>query len=622
MTDGIFAIGHHRPVYLWAGPGTVRMNRLKFMGAPVDESVHAEAHTRAGARRMADEAAFNCAYLMYNWGFPPEVEAEDWADFRRAVGVYHDAGISVFGYVQLSNCVYDGSFRDRTWYVEDPVGRRFHYYTGRYMTCWLDPAWREHLKGIITGIVDAGADGVFFDNPWHGAQPLHLASTWMGPAGCYCARCRAAFRAATGFEIPASVRPESDETSRAYLRWRAGQVTRTVAMLADHARALQPDVVISANDFDAVMRPSYLVYGIDLAALARVQDVAMIEDYGLPHWDARQDVLANNALTLRTARALVGGTPLSTNPYDKGIGFDPVYPARRLRQGIAEAAACGATMVVKGTEYVDEGAFTLLTAERYAPQRQAIGQIHRWLEAHAPLYRGGRNTATVALEHPGDRLWQQWDRLAPLYFGAGQVLTAAGVPWRVVQRGDDLQGVEVLLTFDAAAPAAAAHGVRRVEVPALEGWQPAAPSFLARSDRVRAGASRVLGSMFQGYFRWRWARRLVDGLGLVHFFWQTPYFRLPPRQAQAVLLAALGAPSGPRVEAAAPVLVELWQRNDRHQLHVVNYGDEAQRVILDFGAAVAGRIISPDGGSEETFEGTRLELAVDVYAVLEYVPST
>lgn len=43
-----FDIGVHRPVYSWGGPGTVRMNRLKFMGA----------------RRMAEEAVFSWGYLL------------------------------------------------------------------------------------------------------------------------------------------------------------------------------------------------------------------------------------------------------------------------------------------------------------------------------------------------------------------------------------------------------------------------------------------------------------------------------------------------------------------------------------------------------------------------------
>lgn len=213
------APGHHRPVYLWAGPGTIRMNRLKFMGAPVEEQVHLEAHTAAGAARIVQEAGFNCVYLMYNWGFPPEIEKRDWDDFQQAVAVYHAAGAQVFGYVQTSNCVYQGSFTTRDWYARDPQGRRYFYYTGRYMTCWLHPDWRDHLRSIVRGVVAAGADGVFFDNPWHGGGPLHLGGAWLGPAGCYCDRCRAAFRQDTGLAQPTTLHPQ-EHNSRRYLTWR------------------------------------------------------------------------------------------------------------------------------------------------------------------------------------------------------------------------------------------------------------------------------------------------------------------------------------------------------------------------------------------------------------------
>jgi len=639
MTDHDFVIGLHRPVYLWAGPGTVRMNRLKFMDAPVDEAVHAEAHTAVGARRMAEEAGFTWAYLMYNWGFPPETEAEDREEFRRAVEVYHAAGMRVFGYVQLSNYVDDGSYQAADWYAVDPRGRPFYYYTGRYMTCWLHPAWREHLRGIVEGIVEAGADGVFFDNPWHGIQPMGFGGTWLGPAGCYCARCRAAFREATGLDIPQAIAPQADEASRQYVRWRAEQVTGTLAMLADQARSLRPaaptgatpGIRISANDFDAVMRPSYLIFGIDLAALARVQDVIMIEDYGLPRWEpaaanGRPALLVNNALTLRTARALIGATPLSTDPYDQGIGFDAVYAPRRFQQGIAEAAACGATMVVKGTEYVEEGTFTLLTAERYGPQRQAIGQIHRWLAAHAGLYRGQENAAVVGLLYPGEALWQNWHRLAPRYFGLGQALLAAGIPWRVMTGEDDRAGLEVLLCLgDVPRWAASVPGLRTVAVDDLAGWAPPAPSFLARHATIRGLASRGIGWSFQAYFRWRPVRRLVDGLGLVHFFWQTPFFRLPPVAAREALLQAMGDRPCPNVRAAAPVLAEVWRQGGGWQLHLVNYATEPQAVRVEFGRAVQGQVLSPDGparqgepGSSSEFQGADLDLVLDVYTVLAY----
>lgn len=627
-----FAIGTHHPVYLWAGPGTVRMNRLKFMDAPVNETVHTEAHTEVGAQRMAQEAAFTWAYLMYNWGFPPEVEQEDWTDFRRAVEIYQAAGMRVFGYVQVSNCVYDGSFCDKEWYAHDPQGRPFYYYTGRYMTCWSHPGWREHLQDIVRGIVEAGADGVFFDNLWHGCQPLDFGGTWMGPAGCYCSRCQAAFRQVAGFDIPTSIDPATDEASRRYLRWRAWKVTATLATLSDYARSLNPEVVIGANNFDAVMRPSYLIYGIDLCALARVQDVIMIEDYGLPRWQDRGDgrsLLINNALTLRTARALVGDTALSTDPYDQGIGFDGVYATRRFRQGIAEAAACGASMVVKGTEYVEDGEFTLLTAERFAPQRAAIGAIHRWLADHAGLYHDRRNAAPVGLFYPGDALWQDWNRLAALYFGIGQALLAAGIPWRVVAHDGEgavdggLAGLKVLLCLgEAPAGSALPPSLQVVPVPDLAGWAPRPPSFLGRHKAAHGLASGVVGWLFQAYFRHRWARQLADTLGLVHFFWQTPFFRLPPAPAREALLAAVDEWPHPRVTAADPVLVELWQQDDMHQLHLVNYAAAPQSIQVNLGHAVQGRILSPDRPPQDEdgvgFHAASLELDLDVYTVLEY----
>jgi hypothetical protein len=615
-------VGLHRPIYLWAGPGTVRMNRLKFMDAPVDEAVHLEAHTPVGARRVVQEAGFNWAYLTYDWGFPPEVEREDWAAFRQAVGVYHAAGARVFGYVQASNYVVSGSFRDRDWYALDPRGRPFYYYTGRYMTCWRHPDWLEHLREMVRGVIAAGADGVFFDNPWHGAQPIHLGGAWIGGAGCYCARCREAFHRATGLEIPVRIAPETDETSRRYLRWRADLVAETLQMLADTARALKPDVLVSVNDFDAVMRPSFLIYGIDLARLSGVQDVMMIEDYGLPRWDAgtgdAAPALVNNALTLRTARALVGDTPLTTDPYDKGIGFDGVYPARRLRQGIAEAAACGAAMVVKGTEFVENGAFTLLTAERFAPQREAVGKLHRWLAEHAGLYQERTNAARVALLHPGEALWAAWDRLAPLYFGAAQTLLVAGIPWRVVTAQDDWTGLDVLFHFDQApARIAAFPDLRAVHVPELPGWAGPAPSLLARSSAARSLVSTPLVELYRAYFRYRWARRLGDGLGLVHLFLQSPYFRLPAAPARQALLDALGRPPAPRVTAPAPVLVELWHRGEQRQLHLVNYAAAPQRVVVDLERPFAGEVLSPDRPATP-FGGARVEMELDVYAVLSF----
>ena len=107
--DNPFRVGPYRPIYLWGGPGTIRMNRLKFMNQPVDEEAHHQAHKLDGAKRVLEDLYCNWVHLMYNWGFPPEVEQEDWDDFKRAVQIYHEQDSQVFAYIQTSNCVFGNS---------------------------------------------------------------------------------------------------------------------------------------------------------------------------------------------------------------------------------------------------------------------------------------------------------------------------------------------------------------------------------------------------------------------------------------------------------------------------------------------------------------------------------
>jgi len=592
------------------------MNRLKFMGAPVDEAAHLEAYTEEGADRVASEMGCNWAYLTYNWGFPPEIEEADWIVFQKAAEIYHKHGARVFAYIQTSNAVFAGSHRSREWYARDPAGRLIYYYTGRYMTCWLHPEWQAHLRERIREAIRYGADGIFFDNPWYGAQPLYLDGRWLGPAGCYCPRCRAAFRQAWGLEIPRRIHPQRDEGVRLYLRWRAQTVSHVLAALAEEARSLKPDVVISANDFDAVMRPSFLIYGIDLASLARIQDVLMIESFGLPRWEGVR--LVNNAVTVRTARALAGNTPISTIAYDRGIGFDEVYPPRRFQQFIAEAVACGAIPVIKGTEFVSKGVFTVLTAPAYSRERKAIGDYHRWLAEHADLFLGRENAAPVVLLYPGDALWIEWPRMAPLYFGAAQTLLAAGIPWRVVRSPEEAAKAAVLVSLEPLSPAMGFPG-RRVVLQELRGWR----------SGIRAGAALPLSvaalwegfalRLYRSYFRSRWTRRWIDRLGLVHFFLQSPYFRLPSASARETLIGTIG-PVFPRVAAAHPVLIEVWRRGAEEQIHLVNYAETPQEVTIYFEAPRRGVRLSPYE-PVAPFEGSYLAFVLDVYSILVLEPN-
>ena len=196
----------------------------------------------------------------------------------------------------------------------------------------------------------------------------------------------------------------------------------------------------------------------------------------------------------------------------------------------------------------------------------------------------------------------------------------AGVPWRVVTSEEDWSGLEVLYCFanvlqDRRQP----QDLRMVSVPDLPGWRLAKPTFLARHAAVRSMVCKVLGRLFQAYFRRRWMRGLVDGLGLVHAFWGTPHFRLPSASARQTLLATLSERVYPRVDSGSPVLAEVWQRGETLQLHLANYADSVQTVAVAFGRPVIGEATCFPGGSTP-FRGSAVELELDLYAVLEYAP--
>jgi hypothetical protein len=614
-----FQIGNYRPIYLWAGPGTIRMNKLKFMDYPVNEEVHMAAHTRPVADRVVNTLYTNWVHLMYDWGFPPEVEAEDWEDFRKAAGAYHAAGTPVFAYIQSSNCAYQGSYVEKDWYARSPQGKKIFYYSGRYMVDWTHPEWVEHLKDLISGAIERGADGIFFDNMWYGEEPNALMGGWVGGAGCYCERCQRLYHEATGRAISEKILPDRDDVAD-YLRWRAGRVTQTIKELADFAREIKPGCPISANDFDVTMRNSYLIYGIDVEALSKIQDVIMVENFALPRWDPEpKPRLVNNALTIRNTRAFVRDRAhLSVLSYDVGIGFDPVYPPRRHQQGIAEAAACGASMTVKGTEYNNGKQMTLLTDPAYQKQQEAIGGYNRWLEEHQDIFQDRINLAPVGLLHPEEDLWRHWMSLAPVYNGAGQALTQAGIPWRVVRKGDDPENLSLLLTFTPEDRAVTFPNIdcAQVHVPNLPGWAWRKLSAVAKGGLWHDLVEGLGLFLLNAYHTRKLARTLMDRLNMTKLVLQTALFDMPTPEMAKKLLNALPLGIYPRVKAKSPVLIECWDRGGQRQIHLMNYGPEIQEVTLDFGESVKVTVISPDTDQTHLLDGEHFTLDLDIYSVL------
>jgi len=537
-----FLIGSYRPIYLWAGPGTIRMNKLKFMHVPVDENIHIESHQPAGADIVVNQMKQNWVHLTYSWGFPNEDEQEDWESFRQATKSYHEQKVDVFAYIQTSNCVFEGSNKIKNWYAMDPHGRKFFYYTNRFMTCLQNQEWITFLKERIKGAIDRGADGIFFDNLWYATQPTGFGESWLGSAGCYCDLCREKYRNVFGDSIPEWIDP-TDPFAERYLNWRSEQLTDLFKNLASYARSLKKDVKISANDYDVVMRPSKLIHGIDFRSYADIQDLMMIENFCLPNWEPGEKIrFPNNAMTIRVAKSqLPDQKHLSVLSYDVGIGFDDVYPTRRILQGMSEITALGASVTTKGTEYFDGFEMTLITSSKYKDQQKAIGDFNQWLQKYAELFENRKNIAPVALIHPGEFLWKKWFQISPIFYGSMQTLTAAGIPWKVVADIDSIQQSKTILTFTETDQKISDSTLvkKLIHVSALEGWHLKPKSFLDKHKNICKIASWIIESLIRSYHSHPLSRKVMDKFGMAKMVTQTPLFFLPSQIKQKVLLDSI-----------------------------------------------------------------------------------
>lgn len=385
VTTPTFSAASVRGVYLWAGDATIALQREKFPDFAIDAAAHHQAHTAAAAYALAS-TGINVAFLSMNWGFPPEIEESFWSQFEQAARAYRENGLRVIAYVQASNCIANGTYARRGWYARTPAGRTIPYFRNRLMTCWNHPEWIEEVGNHARRGLDAGADGIFFDNLWMGATPWLLGHEPGGFAGCFCDRCRSAFHASSGFDIPRRLVPGAP-IARMLLDWRAAIVQHRLADWSRMVQETRPDAWVLANNCDVMLRPTADLFGLEPAALAPAQTALLVENVAMPRLDAAANMLVCNALPLRALRAVAPARPIFCVTYERGIGLDRTPPTSAFVRAVAEAAALGACPVLKGSEYLDaQGRFTVLTAAALAETRDAVAPLLQWLTDNAVLF--------------------------------------------------------------------------------------------------------------------------------------------------------------------------------------------------------------------------------------------
>lgn len=285
-------------------------------------------------------------------GLPP---SDQWEAHRQDASAYakhaKSLGIqAVLGYLCATSIVGLDAFDDNwppelrqslhsgpaEWRQQDSEGNFLpSWYEGAYHpACMNHPDWRTYERFMVSAQLETGHDGIFFDNP-----TVH-------PKGCYCPHCMNRFAAFLRGEGRESVE-DSVEALRRYAldhpddfkRFRCTIARDFLAAMRDHARSVNPNAVVTANNsfnHRDVLFSQCLDYAYNIAELSKAEDFVVIEDMS-----SQPRVLADGktmecAPSYAQLQAIINGKPLIAVTIAEN---DYHTPPNLVRLAMCEAAA-------------------------------------------------------------------------------------------------------------------------------------------------------------------------------------------------------------------------------------------------------------------------------------------
>jgi hypothetical protein len=121
----------------------------------------------------------------------------------------HEDGLVVFARMD-SNGAGEAMYRAHPdWFTRKADGQPYYRDETLYAPCINGPYYREHIPAILREIATKYRPEGFTDNSWSGLSRGSI---------CYCVNCRAQFKAARGFDLPAS-RDWNADAYRAWIEW-------------------------------------------------------------------------------------------------------------------------------------------------------------------------------------------------------------------------------------------------------------------------------------------------------------------------------------------------------------------------------------------------------------------
>jgi hypothetical protein len=323
-----------------------------------------------GIGDQADAAARSGATTLYvtglgGFGYSGLPEQTEFAAQKQATAAYlrqaRTNGVRLaIGYICATSIVRLGQF-DRHW--PDELRRQFHsaprewrqqdrngkvllsWYGGDYeAACMNNPDWGAYERFVARQQIEAGCDGIFFDNP-----TVH-------PEGCYCRWCMDKFdefikteggvhdfAPLNGTGRLEALRDFALRNRDLFLRFRCTIARDFLAEMRGYARTLKPDALITANNSlnsAGVLYSQCRSYGYNIYEMSKAEDFVVVEDMS-----SQPRALANGQVleygpTYQQLQAISHGKPVVAVTLAEA---DYHTAPNLVRLAMAEAAANGSS---------------------------------------------------------------------------------------------------------------------------------------------------------------------------------------------------------------------------------------------------------------------------------------
>jgi hypothetical protein len=231
----------------------------------------------------------------------------------------------------------------REWLQMDKNGKPLpSWYGGDYQpACMNNPDWRTYEKQMVRFQLEAGHDGIFFDNP-----TVH-------PQGCYCRFCMEKFgefmKSEQGDDVP-HVGATTEELRRLaldhpkeFMQFRCTTARDFLAEMRTYARTIKRDALVTCNNSlnsPDVFYAQCRSHGYNIYEMSKAEDFILVEDMSTQPRRMASGALVEYGPTYKQLHAISHGKPVVAVTVADG---DYCTPPNLVRLAMAEAAANGAS---------------------------------------------------------------------------------------------------------------------------------------------------------------------------------------------------------------------------------------------------------------------------------------